>query len=98
MARSISTPSRLASPGCRPAGVSRAAWCRSAWSLRPPGDLVIADAEGVAFLPAHRAADVISAAERIAEKERRMAAEIRQGTPITVVMGPGYEQMLGTSW
>jgi hypothetical protein len=59
---------------------------------------VIADADGVAFLPAHRPAAVIAAAERIAEKERRMAAEIRPGTSITVVMDPGYEQMLGTSW
>jgi regulator of RNase E activity RraA len=60
-----------------------------------PGDLVIADGSGVVFIPAALAADVLSAAEDIADTERQMAARIRDGVPISQVMGTKYEQMLG---
>lgn len=61
-----------------------------------PGDYVIADSSGVAFIPAARAEEVISAAETIARKEKLMVAELRKGLPITEVMGLNYEKMLGT--
>lgn len=61
-----------------------------------PGDLVIADSSGVAFIPANRAEEVVSAAETIAKKEKLMVAELEKGLPITEVMGLNYEKMLGT--
>jgi len=58
-----------------------------------PGDLVIADWSGVIFIPADRAADVISEAEAIYDREAQMAADVRAGRPITEVMGATYERM-----
>lgn len=60
-----------------------------------PGDLVIADASGVVFIPRAREADVIAQAEALAEREARMAAAIRSGRSIVEVMeSMGYESML----
>lgn len=59
-----------------------------------PGDLVIADASGVAFVPADRAAEVLDAAEMIAGREAAMAKALLTGQPITDVMGADYEHML----
>lgn len=59
-----------------------------------PNDLVIADASGIVFLPASRAAEIIGVAERIVEKERLMVEEARKGTPASSVMGRNYESML----
>lgn len=59
-----------------------------------PGDLVIADASGVAFVPAARAAEVLDAAEMIAGREAAMAKALLAGQPITEVMGADYEHML----
>lgn len=59
-----------------------------------PGDLVIADASGVAFVPAARAAEVLDAAEMIAGREAAMAKALLAGKPITEVMGADYEHML----
>lgn len=61
-----------------------------------PGDYVLADSSGVAFIPADRAEEVIAKAETIAKKESLMVAELRKGLPITEVMGLNYEKMLGT--
>lgn len=61
-----------------------------------PGDYVIADSSGVAFIPADRAEEVIAKAEMVAKKEQLMVAELKKGLPITEVMGLNYEQMLGT--
>ncbi|MCY3606175.1 MAG: RraA family protein [Gammaproteobacteria bacterium] len=61
-----------------------------------PGDYVIADSSGVAFIPAARAEEVIGTAEKIARKEKLMVAELKKGLPITEVMGLDYEKMLGT--
>jgi len=58
------------------------------------GDLVIADASGVVFIPFDRAAEVISVAEKIAEKERLMTADVLAGKPVSAVMGANYETML----
>ncbi len=59
-----------------------------------PGDLVVADAGGVAFLPAARAADILDAAEMIAGREAAMAKALLAGKPIVEVMGADYEHML----
>jgi 4-hydroxy-4-methyl-2-oxoglutarate aldolase len=59
-----------------------------------PGDLVIADASGVAFVPQSAEADVVAAAEQIAARETAMAKALRQGAPISEVMGASYESLL----
>ncbi len=59
-----------------------------------PGDLVLADAGGVAFIPAERADEVLDAAEMIAGREAAMARDLLAGRPITEVMGENYEHML----
>lgn len=62
-----------------------------------PGDLVIADASAVVFVPAARADEVLAAAERITEKERLMTVAVRRGDPVSQVMGADYETMLNQS-
>jgi regulator of RNase E activity RraA len=59
-----------------------------------PGDYVIADGSGVVFIPAARIEEVLRIAERIAEKERLMTADVLAGKPVSVVMGTNYETML----
>lgn len=59
-----------------------------------PGDYVIADASGVAFVPAADAARVLDAAEAIAAREAAMAKALLAGKRITEVMGADYEHML----
>jgi len=59
-----------------------------------PGDLVLADASGVVFVPRERAAQVLETAERIASKERLMTDAVRSGEPVSQVMGADYESML----
>lgn len=59
-----------------------------------PGDLVIADASGVVFVPADKAEAVIATAEKIFAREQLMAADIERGRPIGEVMGADYEDML----
>jgi regulator of RNase E activity RraA len=51
-----------------------------------PGDLVLADRNGVVFVPADRAADVITLAERIVARETAMAEAVRAGKPVGEVM------------
>ena len=50
------------------------------------GDLVLADRDGVVFIPRGRAADVIAFAERIVAREEQMAAAVLAGEPVTAVM------------
>jgi len=59
-----------------------------------PGDFVVADGTGVVFVTARDIEPVLAAAEAIAARERAMAAALRQGTPVTEVMGKSYETML----
>lgn len=59
-----------------------------------PGDLVIADGSGIAFVPLSRAEAVIAAAEKIAGREAAMAKDLLAGRPVTEVMGADYEHML----
>jgi regulator of RNase E activity RraA len=61
------------------------------------GDFVIADWSGVVFVPAARAADVISTAETLAEREAQMAEAVRAGRSVVDVMGANYESMLKMS-
>ncbi|OGT75718.1 MAG: dimethylmenaquinone methyltransferase [Gammaproteobacteria bacterium RIFCSPLOWO2_02_FULL_56_15] len=59
-----------------------------------PGDLVIADASAVVFIPAANAEQVITIAERITAREALMTRDIHQGKPASRVMGTDYETML----
>jgi regulator of RNase E activity RraA len=59
-----------------------------------PGDYVIADGSGVAFIKPEDIGRVLDAAEAIAAREAAMAQALREGRPITEVMGANYEQML----
>lgn len=59
-----------------------------------PGDYIIADGSGVVAIPAARAEAVITAAERIVNKERLMAERVRAGDSAAEVMGRNYEDML----
>ncbi len=58
------------------------------------GDFVIADGSGVVFVPGELAAQVVEAAEKIAEKERLMTEDVKAGKPVSEVMGTNYENML----
>lgn len=62
-----------------------------------PGDLVVADGSGVAVVPAARAEEVISQAERMAAEEAGMATLLRSGRPAEEVLGRRYETMMGES-
>src|SRR5687767_12282568 len=59
-----------------------------------PGDFVVADGSAVAFIAAREIDRVLEAAEAIASRERAMVAALRDGTPISEVMGRNYETML----
>ena len=59
-----------------------------------PGDYVIADGSGVAFIKPGDIERVLEAAESIAAREAAMAQALRAGRPITEVMGANYEHML----
>jgi regulator of RNase E activity RraA len=50
------------------------------------GDLVLADGSGVVFIPAGRAEEVITAAERLTARQEAMAAAIRAGESVIDVM------------
>ena len=58
-----------------------------------PGDLVLADGSGVAFLSAAHAGKIIDTAEQIATREQAMAQALRSGRPITEAMGTSYEEL-----
>ncbi len=59
-----------------------------------PGDYVLADASAAFFLRPALAPAVIEAAEFIAGREAAMAQALREGKPITEVMGANYEHLL----
>jgi 4-hydroxy-4-methyl-2-oxoglutarate aldolase len=59
-----------------------------------PGDYVVADGSAVAFIPMAEVDRVLAAAEAVVAKERAMVAALREGTPISQVMGKSYETML----
>jgi 4-hydroxy-4-methyl-2-oxoglutarate aldolase len=59
-----------------------------------PGDYVLADGSGVAFVPRARVEEIVQRAERIATRERLMLQALRDGERITEVVGRDYEEML----
>ena len=61
------------------------------------GDWVVADASGVAFVPAGRIDDVLAAAERIADREAGMTKAVLAGHPVSTIMGGDYEHLLETT-
>ena len=58
------------------------------------GDYAIADGSGVIFISAENIERVLGAAEEIFAREAAMAQALREGKPITEVMGANYENML----
>ena len=63
-------------------------------TLISPGDYVVADGSAVVFVRRIDLERVLAAAEEIVKRERAMADSLRQGTPISQVMGRPYETML----
>jgi 4-hydroxy-4-methyl-2-oxoglutarate aldolase len=59
-----------------------------------PGDWVIADSSGIAFIPADHLTAVIAMAQTIVAREEEMVRAIAIGRPVTEVMGATYEQLL----
>ncbi len=59
-----------------------------------PGDYVVADGTGIVFVAAREIEAVLEAAEAVAARERAMVASLRDGVPVTEVMGKSYETML----
>ncbi len=59
-----------------------------------PGDYVVADASAVVFVARSEIVRVLQNAEAIMQREEAMAAAIREGKPISQVMGANYEHML----
>lgn len=55
------------------------------------GDLVLADGSGIVVLPAGLAEEIVTLAESLAARESAMADRVRDGVPITEVMGATYE-------
>jgi regulator of RNase E activity RraA len=58
------------------------------------GDYVVADGSGIVFVEQKNVERVLAAAEAVAARERAMVAALREGTPISTVMGGDYETML----
>ena len=59
-----------------------------------PGDYAIADGSAVVFVARVEIQRVVETAESIMQKEEAMATAIREGRPISQVMGASYEHML----
>jgi 4-hydroxy-4-methyl-2-oxoglutarate aldolase len=59
-----------------------------------PGDYLIADGSGVVVIPQDIAAELILRAERIVATEALMAQAVREGEPVSEVMGANYETLL----
>jgi regulator of RNase E activity RraA len=60
-----------------------------------PGDILVADINGVVVIPAERLDEVLEAAEQVFRKETAMVEELRKGVPILEVdQKYAYEAML----
>ncbi len=57
------------------------------------GDMLIADRSGAVVIDSSRAADVLTTAEDIMNKERAMAARLRAGDRVSDVLAANYEHM-----
>jgi regulator of RNase E activity RraA len=51
-----------------------------------PGDVMMADEGGVVVVPGERATEVLDAAQRLAERETAIEAEVRAGVPLPQAM------------
>ncbi len=51
-----------------------------------PGDIVVADATGIAVVPADRAGEVLGLAERNARDDQQAMAELRDGLTFTAAL------------
>jgi regulator of RNase E activity RraA len=51
-----------------------------------PGDVVMADEDGIVVVPRDRAAEILGAARRLAGREAAIAAEVRAGVPLPQAM------------
>jgi 4-hydroxy-4-methyl-2-oxoglutarate aldolase len=60
------------------------------------GDYVMADSSGAVFIKERDLPRVLEAAERVALRERAMTSAVREGQPVSTVMGASYEHMLQT--
>jgi regulator of RNase E activity RraA len=58
-----------------------------------PGDWVIADGSGVVFIAAENLKAVVEQAEKLAQREAQLVADIESGTPVSQVMSRTYEHM-----
>ena len=58
------------------------------------GDYVVADGSAVVFVAQNEIERVLDTAEAIVEREEAMAQALREGNPISKVMGANYESML----
>ena len=59
-----------------------------------PGDYVVADGSAVVFIAQSEIDRVLESAEAIVAREEAMARALREGIPISQVMGANYETML----
>jgi regulator of RNase E activity RraA len=60
-----------------------------------PGDIVMADVNGVVFIPVEHLEEVLQTAEKIFEKEMAMIVELKEGASILEVDKKyAYEKML----
>ena len=59
-----------------------------------PGDYVVADGSAAVFVTAEDIGRVLDTAEAIVAREEAMAQALREGKPISQVMGANYETML----
>ncbi len=62
-----------------------------------PGDYAVADGSAVVFVAQTEIERVLDAAEAIAAREDAIAQALREGHPISHVMGANYEHMLKKS-
>jgi 4-hydroxy-4-methyl-2-oxoglutarate aldolase len=62
-----------------------------------PGDYVVADGSAAVFIARAEIERVLEAAETILAREEAIAQALREGQPISQVMGAGYEHMLKKS-
>ena len=60
-----------------------------------PGDIILADINGVVIIPVEKLEEVLKAAEEILEKEEAMVADLKKGVPVLEVdQKYAYESML----
>jgi regulator of RNase E activity RraA len=59
-----------------------------------PGDFVVADGSGVAFIASAHLDEVLRVAEELSSREAKMAADLERGLAPSDVLGRNYEEML----